>query len=195
MKRKTNMKKKVRVAKVLNDTLSNHDIEQDCERSMRYHDARSRFFNAQYRVIQFTIFLLSGANIAGFTSVWLPYGSIDVAWAIVAVLAVFSLITNPAKNYMLHNRLSREFTDLHGKSEANPGADYTLRSEWVEKIHQLYNDEPPVYRALGALCHNQCCLALGADDKHLIKLRWYHLWFRNWIPFQTYDLPYKNEVK
>ena len=173
------------------ETLSRSDLLTDCERSVRYHQARARFFNTRHLLIQFIIFALASANVAHLIDLWLPSWSVALMWAFVSLLALFSLVFNPAGKHALHKSLYQGFTMLHGKIMANPDADKKILAEWTKDIHTLYADEPPVYRALVAHCDNQVALALGADEESFVKLNWYHRWLRNLVPFQGTKFPNK----
>ena len=45
-----------------NETLSRSDLLTDCERSMRYHHARERFFDGAHSFIQFLVFASSSTG-------------------------------------------------------------------------------------------------------------------------------------
>ncbi len=170
--------------KIEKETMSRSDLLTDCERSVRYHQARARSFDTFHRWIQFFVFALASANVAHLIDSWLADWSITLMWAIVGVLALSSLVFNPAGKHTLHNSLYRSFTSLHGKVLAYPDADDKMLIEWTKDIHALYADEPPVYRALLAHCDNQVAIALDADKGFFVQLSWYHHWFRNLLPFQ-----------
>ena len=176
------------------EILSRSDLLTDCERAMRYHQARARSFDTRYLSIQFTVFALASASVAHLINSWLPELAVAFLWAVVSALALCSLIFNPVEKHTLHKSLYRGFTVLHGKIMANPDADGKMLTQWTEDIYALYADEPPVYRALLAHCDNQVALALGADEGFFVKLNWYHRWLRNLIPFQGTKFPNQNQV-
>ena len=180
--------------KIEKETMSRSNVLRGCQRSMRYHQARARFFDTFHRWIQFFVFALASANVAHLIDSWLADWSITLIWAIVGVLALSSLVFNPAGKHTLHNSLYRGFTLLHGKVSAYPDADDKMRGEWIEGIHALYADEPPVYRALLARCDNQVVIALGADRKYLAPLRLHHRMFYNFFPFQGYEFISQDQI-
>ncbi len=171
------------------------DLLTDCERSMRYHQARARFFNALHLFIQFIVFALASANVAHFIDFWLADDwSATLLWATVGLLALFSLVFNPAGKHTLHKSLYYKFTVLYGEVMANPDVDDKMLVEWIKNIHALYAEEPPVYRALLAHCDNQVVIALDADKGFSVNLRWYHRLLRNFVPFQGSEFPNQNQV-
>ena len=176
------------------ETLSRPDLLTDCERSVRYHQARAHFFDTLHRWIQFLVFALASASVAHLIDSWVPDWGVTFLWAFVAVLALCSLVFNPAGKHTLHQSLYRGFTLLHGKVLANSNTDDEMLAEWTKEIHVLYADEPPAYRALLAHCDNQVAIALDADKGFFVKLSWYHRWFRNLIPFQGSELLNQNQV-
>ena len=174
------------------ETLSRDDLLTDCERSMRYHQARARFFNTLHLFIQFIVFAIASASVSNLLNAVLADQSI--VWAVVSMLALFSLVGNPARKHALHQSLYRGFTILNGTILATPDADDETQARWARDIHALYADEPPVYRALLAHCDNQIAILLGADKGFFVDLRWYHRLFRNWIPFQGAELINRNQA-
>lgn len=166
-----------------NQTMSRDELLTNCERSARYHQARERFFNQLHLLILFIVFSLGAANV---TNLIVKYfePSVLLIWATVSLLALFSLVYNPAAKSTHHNSLYHRFTMLAGTIASTPDADAKIRAEWNKNIHTLYADEPPVYRALNAHCNNQTAIAMDADRGFIVDLRWYHIVLRNLIPFQ-----------
>ena len=175
-------------------TLSRDDLLTDCERSMRYHQARARFFNTLHLFIQFIVFAIATASVLRLIESYLAEQTIPVLWAVISVLALISLVYNPADKASLHKFLYRNFTMLAGEITATPDPDEVTLSKWIWNIHVLYADEPPVYRALLAHCDNQVIIALGADKGYFVDMRWYHRLLRNLIPFQGNDFPDRNHA-
>ena len=175
-------------------TLTRDDLLTDCERSMRYHQARRRFFNSTHLGIQFLIFAFASVGVSNFI-VNLSSDSHTWMLAIISLLALASLVYRPAGKATLHASLYRSFTDLAGTIAATPDASESDRAEWTRRIHLLYGDEPPVYRALLAHCDNQVAIALNAVDKgYFVDLHWHHRLLRNFIPFQGTDFRNRNQI-
>ena len=173
---------------------SHDDLLTDCERSMRYHQARARFFNGAHLLIQFIVFALSSVGVYNLTITF--SGEYILFWILAAVslLALFSLVYNPAEKSALHKSLYRGFTMLAGTISATPDAQENDIAEWTKSIHALYAEEPPVYRALLAHCDNQVAIYLNADSGYFVNLSWYHRLLRNLVPFQGAEFPNQNQV-
>ena len=53
----------------------------------------------------------------------------------------------------------------------------------------IYGEEPAVYHALNAQCHNAVAQSIGADKSQMQRIRWWHVWLRNWRRFEARDFP------
>ena len=175
--------------------LSRDDLLTDCERSMRYHQARARFYNNIHLLIQFLVFILASASVSRLLDTLLTGQVLLWFLAAIGLLALFSLVYNPAEKAGLHKSLYRGFTMLNGTVVATPDASQATLAEWTRTIYGLYAEEPPVYRALLAHCDNQVAIALNkVNEGYFVDLRWYHLLLRNLIPFQGTEFPNRNQV-
>lgn len=177
-----------------NQTLSFDDLLTDCERSMRYHQARTHFYSRLHLFIQFIIFAFANVSVyklissSPTTALWL--------FAAISLLALFNLVYNPAEKLALHKSLYRSFVTLYSTIISTTEADEKTLADWNKAIYMLYADEPPVYRALLAHCDNQVVIALGAEQqKYFVDLRWYHILFRNFLTFQESDFFNRDQVK
>lgn len=177
------------------ETPTRGDLLTDCERSMRYHQARARFFNWVHLLIQFFVFALASVGVSRLIGALLTDQTILWLLAAISLLALFSLVYNPAEKSSIHKSLYRGFAMLNGVVAALPDADEATLAEWTQRIHALYAEEPPVYRALLAHCDNQVSIALDAVGKgYFVDLRWHHRLFRNFVPFQGTDFPNRNQA-
>ncbi len=177
-----------------NEILSRQDLLTDCERSMRYHQARSRFLNTAHLFIQFLVFAFASAGVSNLILNSLTSEATRWLWALIAVLALFSLVYNPAEKSALHRSLYRGFTILAGTIAATTEADTTTLAGWTKTIHALYAEEPPVYRALLAHCDNQVAIAMNADPGYFVDLSWYHRLLRNLWAFQGTEFLNRNQA-
>ena len=173
--------------------LSCDNLLTDCERSMRYHQARRRFFNSTHLGIQFLIFAFASVGVSNLI-VNLSSNAHTLTLIIIGLLALASLVYGPAGKATLHASLYRGFTDLAGAISATPDASESDRVEWTRRIHLLYGDEPPVYRALNAHCNNQMVIVLDSDEGYFVDLHWHHRLLRNLIPFQGTDFRNRNQI-
>ncbi|MDA8002316.1 MAG: hypothetical protein MPL62_13635 [Alphaproteobacteria bacterium] len=179
-----------------NETLSRSDLLTDCERSMRYHHARERFFDGAHSFIQFLLFASSSTGGGVLLLGEFSAESVSaVALGAVSLLALLSLVWNPSNKGKLHRSLYRKFTRLLGEVYANENPDNAARAEWTRTIHELYAQEPPVFRALHAHCDNQIVIALDADRGHFVDLKFHQRLLRNFLPFQGGEFLSRNQLK
>lgn len=175
--------------------LQRDNLLSDCERSMRYHEERERFFRKWHLIVQFVALGVSGFGTYSFISNLLS--AEYHAWMMLAVflLTLFLVMFSPVDKAHLHSNLKRRFTDMAGRISAAPQPDAATVAAWTEHIHAIFADEPPVYGALEAHCDNQ--LAIALDNVKLgywVDLRWYHRLLRNFVPFQGSDFPFRNQT-
>ena len=90
------------------------------------------------------------------------------------------LVVGFSRRAETHQNFKRRFIAL--EQELNAESD-------VEAVRQkrltIEAEEPPIYRALDVLCHNELCLALGYRRKDhpdvFADIPWYMRWTANWI--------------
>ncbi|MGR3912973.1 MAG: hypothetical protein OD918_00350, partial [Gammaproteobacteria bacterium] len=161
--------------------------------SMRYHQARARFFSMVHSSILFAVFAVSTTGAVLLLNA-LPGKLVGVGvLTAISLLAWLSLVWNPVEKAHLHKSLCRDFTMLTGKIHSNANPDEATRAEWTRDIHALYAQEPPVFRALHAHCANQIAIALNAESGYFVDLKLRHRLFRNLCPFQGSD--FKNRAQ
>jgi hypothetical protein len=129
-------------------------------RSIRYHDRRRAFFEQLHRISGGLTVLLAGSVLfdlsrPGQSAVWMT-----VLATVAALLAAFDIVIGYAAKANLHLDLKRRFCEL--EMSVVSGGD----SEEIWKSHQLARlrieqDEPPIFRALDCLCHNELMTAQG----------------------------------
>lgn len=152
----------------------------DVRRSMRYHDRRRAFFERMHRVTNVLTVLMAGSVLfelgrAGETAAWLMLLGVAAA-----LLAALDMVVGYGARAALHGDLKRRFAELEiamarGGLEPQQWAEHEITRLAIER------DEPPVYRALDLLCHNEQLAAEGVQDaKHRATLSW---WQRNTSQF------------
>lgn len=72
------------------ESLSRENLLTDCERSMRYHQARERFFNAMHLCIQFLIFASASVGVSKLLDAFLPVQERAILLAVLAVMALLA---------------------------------------------------------------------------------------------------------
>lgn len=138
----------------------------DIRRSIRYHDRRRAFFERMHRLTGALTIILAGGVLfelagTGSPAKWLQWISV-----LAASLAAVDLIVGYATRANQHAGLRTRFIDLEililsGDAEPDIWQDYRAKRLVIER------DEPPVYRALDLLCHNELCQSEGyTREKH-----------------------------
>lgn len=174
--------------------LSYDDLLTDCDRSTRYHHERVAFCKTVYLSIQFIIFALSSVAVANV--ILSTFGEwIDKwLWAVISLLALFSLVYNPAERQNIHERLYQSFMKLAGDICADPNPDEKTLIKWTKDMHVLYAQEPPVYGALLAQCDNKVTISLNAGEGYLVDLSLRHRLLRNIFKFQGTNFSNRNQT-
>ncbi|MEO6563913.1 MAG: hypothetical protein ABIN99_12860 [Nitrosospira sp.] len=166
-----------------NDTLEDQQYKLlfAVRRSIRYHDRRRAFFELMHRISSVFMVLLASSiflDLLG-NAVRRPAWLTTIA-LIAAMLGALDIIVGFARSATLHHDFKRRFIQLEiaiSKSET----EQALRDIEIERL-RIEQDEPPVYRALDLLCHNEVAHADGVrnpDDFAAVK--WYqsltrHIW-------------------
>lgn len=133
----------------------------DLRRSVRYHDRRRAWFELLHRMAGLSALLLCAAvlfSAAGTTPAppWLA------ALAIAAGLVGVDVLAGFASSAARHQSLRARFIMLEAALLADPAANHHITRLHIEA------DEPPIYRALDLLCHNEQMRADGhpPDSEH-----------------------------
>ena len=145
-------------------------------RSVRYHRHRERFLD---RVHKFGA-LLTG--VAGFATVatlparwtWVPL----VTASVTALAGATELVFGPARAARRHDSLAVSFLALE-KDLLRIGPSLTPEAlvEVQSRRLDIEATEPPVYRVLDAICHDELVTALGIDPSQRTNVtRWQRLW-------------------
>lgn len=114
----------------------------DLRRSVRYHDRRRAWFESLYRLTGVTAILIGAA-------IFIPVRPWMAAQLIIAGLLLGGVALGFASSAALHKALRIRFIGLEAEMLANPAANHHIARLVIEK------DEPPIYRALDLLCHNE----------------------------------------
>ena len=132
----------------------------DVRRSVRYHNRRRAFFERLHQITAGLTILLAGSVLfelarPGETAWWM------VALAVIAaLLSTWDIVVGYAVKATLHRDLKQkygalEISILSGLDDAETWQSYQLERLRIEQ------DEPPVFRALDILCHNELLAAEG----------------------------------
>lgn len=149
-------------------------------RSVRYHRHRERFFDRVHHFgVLVTAFLGSATVVTllaqlppGWTWLRLLVGSLT------ALASVTELVFGPARAARRHESLAVGFLYLEkdclrAASSLTPESLVELQSRRLD----IEAAEPPVYRVLDAICHDELVIALGRDPAQCTNVtRWQRLW-------------------
>lgn len=150
-------------------------------RSIRYHDRRRAFFELMHRVSSVFMVLLASSvflDLLG-NAVQRPIWLITIA-LIAAMLGALDIIVGFARSATLHHDFKRRFVQLEIEI-TQAETEKALRDIQIERL-RIEQDEPPVYRALDLLCHNEVARADGVTNpSDFAEVKWHqsltrHFW-------------------
>ena len=141
-----------------NLTDDQYNLLFDVRRSVRYHDRRIGFFTKMHQITGVFTMLMSGSIIfdiarPGNNPMWLL-----IVAVIAAVLATTDFVVGYASHASNHRELKTRWTDLEMEMFKG-GLDEIVWKSYRLKRLLIEKDEPPVYRALDSLCHNELLVA------------------------------------
>lgn len=154
----------------------------DVRRAIRYHDRRRAFFERMHQLTGVLTVLLAGSvlfDIArpGDNPAWL----LALA-AIAAILSAWDIVIGYAGRAGQHRDLKARFAALEIAIVASNADASTWQAHHTERL-RIEQDEPPIYRALDLLCHNELMRADGhpSDSPHLASVPLYQRLTRHLI--------------
>lgn len=134
----------------------------DVRRSVRYHDRRRSFFEQLHQITGGLTVLLAGSvlfDIAkpGESPLWLTLIAV-----IAAVLSTWDMVVGYSSKAGAHRDLKVRFSALEIAILSGDERAETWIAHQKSRL-LIEQDEPPVYRALDLLCHNELLRAEGHD--------------------------------
>ena len=149
-------------------------------RSVRYHRHRERFLD---RVHQFSVLLTA---VTGFATVATLLAELPARWtwvrlsaaSVTALAGATEVVFGFARAARRHDSLAVSFLDLEKDLVcAGPSLTPEVLVELQSRRLDLEAVEPPVYRVLDAVCHDELVTALGMDPSQRSNVtRWQRLW-------------------
>jgi len=115
----------------------------------------------------------------------------DPKWfgAIAGILAALDMVYSYANKARDHEFLYRRLMQLASRlTIIAPGSDAEL-DEIDRQYHQILADEPPPYRALNALCHNEVMIRHGKNSEWLVTLSGWQRLTMHLFRFETGAFP------
>ncbi|HXR92482.1 MAG TPA: hypothetical protein VN750_19595 [Steroidobacteraceae bacterium] len=128
-------------------------------RSVRYHDRRTGFFERLHRSTNVITILLAGVALMELAGKGPPL-LIKILAVIGAVLGSADLIIGFSRHADLHRDLKRRFVRLERQID-DKSDPHDIRRKRLD----IEAEEPPIYRVLDLLCHNEMCAAAGHNIK------------------------------
>lgn len=147
-------------------TKSNHDILWDVRRSIRYHERRRSFFETFNQTANAVALILGAATIVTLltevatisTSIWWKI----IPGAFITIFSSLNLVIGTAQKAQRHHELARRFIELEKMLVLELPNDDLTRKIKAERL-AIEADEPPIYRIVDILCHNELLKADGYD--------------------------------
>ena len=140
-------------------------------RSIRYHNHRRRFFDG---LDKFTKILSAVAGSAAVATALGHHNEITVGLALViAVFSTVDLIIGSGPAARVHSDLAKRFAELEATiiRIGTPKPD-EVRG-WIADRLMIEADEPPIFRVLDSVVHNELCNALACDEHEFVKIGWF----------------------
>lgn len=152
------------------------------EKSMRYHQRRRAFYEWTHNGIMLLIFMLGSVAFSDVLQEWSRY---FVASA--TVLAGMDLVWKFSHRSRDHELLFRRFSTLAIDLRTGTDSDDNY-AKWAKERVTIEADEPPIYWALEADCHNEVSRLVG-NTLDLLDIGPWHRWTMNILrhadtPFQ-----------
>lgn len=138
----------------------------DVRRSARYHERRCAFFTVLHRLTNITAILLAGVVLAELSASHASPWWIRALAVIGGLFSASDLVVGFGPRGDAHREFKRRFVALERKTLK--GGD--LLQKLTDKRLNIETEEPPIYRALDVLCHNEVCRALGKDKCEFYKV-------------------------
>lgn len=144
---------------------SQYGLLFDVRRSVRYHDRRRAFFERMHQVTAGLTILLAGSVLLDLAKPGESAGWLVALSAVAALLSVWDMVVGYAAKAGLHRDLKLRFGALEMALLAGDAEDATWNKHQLERL-RIEQDEPPVFRALDLLCHNELMVAEGFGRPH-----------------------------
>jgi hypothetical protein len=169
----------------------------DVQRSIRYHDRRIAHFDKLHKATNVFTILMSGVVILDvFTPLAAPSPSdqsltlsfwVKIFAAIAALFSAFDLVVGFGHRANEHRDLKRRFCVLERQviSASTPA---TIQEAQIKRS-EIEAEEPPIFRALDAMCYNEMIIAQGhsTTSEYFHKVSPLKRWTANWIRWSDYS--------
>jgi len=144
----------------------------DVRRSVRYHDRRRAFFETMHRITAVLTILMAGSVLFDLGKPGITQGWLIALSVLAALLAALDMVLGYASKADLHRSLKKQFGELEIAIVTDDETEDTLKFNQNKRL-EIEQNEPPIYRALDRICHNEIVTATGIDKKELCKVGWF----------------------
>ena len=170
-----------------------HYLMFGVRRSRRYHMHRQRFLGRLDLLGSMGIWLLGSSAFAmlwaqGSVGLWFP--------ALVAIIGAVKVAGQPADKAGRHARLAVEFTDLERDMLRAGGIErmtYSRLDKFLSRRVEIEAKEPPVYRVLDTICHNEEVMAGGYGEHRLRRVTWLQRLFASVLDLRAHSFSPKKQ--
>lgn len=166
------------------------ELSFDCRRNALYHSTRQYWLEGCHRWMMFIVIIFGTGTVSALLGGMRKElaALISVVPTLAGALDLVFAFSDRANH---HHTLYARYCELLGEIEAKYDASHEDLSGWRVRLHILYADEPPPFRALDAWCHNAVCLAEGSAASGKLDIPWYHLVLKNVFPFSGSEYKFR----
>jgi hypothetical protein len=160
----------------------------DVQRSIRYHDRRVAHFDWLHKVTSITTIFVSGVVLLDLidSNKEPEPVSVKVFAAVAAVFGIFDLVYGFSHRANQHRDFKRRFCALERDVTFAKSAETVVAGQL--KRMEIDAEEPPIFRALDAMCYNETLIARdwspGLPMPSLIKVPLYQRWTARWVRWE-----------
>ena len=166
------------------EDVATEDFLFDARRSARYHERRCAFFTVLHRLTNITAILLAGVVLAELSARHPSPWWIRALAVLGGLFSASDLVMGFGPRADAHRDFKRRFVVLERKA---------LKGEPLKRLTDerlnIEAEEPPTYRGLDVLCHNQVCRAMGHDKCEYRKVPHRVRWSAHVLHWNDYDFP------
>lgn len=132
----------------------------DVRRSIRYHERRQGFFIKMHQITGGLTVLLAGSVLFDLAKTGDNPWWLNAIAVFSALLAAWDIVIGYSAKSVLHQNLRSRWVDLEIKM-MSAGLNKDSWDAYSLDRLSIERDEPPIYRALDVLCHNELLVADG----------------------------------
>jgi hypothetical protein len=171
----------------------------DVQRSIRYHDRRVAHFDKLHKATNVFTILISGVVILDvFTPFTSPSLDVDgqssalslwvkIFAAIAALFSAFDLVVGFGHRANEHRDLKRKFCVLE-REVISASTPESIQDAQIKRS-EIEAEEPPIFRALDAMCYNEMIIAQGhsTTSEHFHKVTRFKRLTANWLRWSDFS--------